>query len=157
MDYENFKLKFELVPDGCWYSNLRIVLKPSQWDVIRRDAYARANGKCMICGRPSKRLEAHEKWSYDERLAVQKLETVVALCHSCHSVVHIGRTQLLGDEDKAIEWFTRVNRCTYADYRRALGMANEEHIRRNRVSEWALDLTYLNDFFDADGKPKKKV
>ena len=48
------KLDFELVPDGCWYSNLRSILKPAQWDVVRREAYARANGKCMICGRPAR-------------------------------------------------------------------------------------------------------
>mgnify|MGYP000757833805 CR=1 FL=1 len=74
------KLDFELVPDGCWYSNLRSILKPAQWDVVRREAYARANGKCMICGRPTKRLEAHERWSYDEKNAVQKLEDVIAVC-----------------------------------------------------------------------------
>ena len=141
-----FRLKFELVPDGCWYSNLRSALKPKQWDIVRKDAYARANGKCMICGRAVKRLEAHERWSYDEKLGVQKLEDVLAVCHLCHSVIHIGRTQLMGDEEKASKWFTYVNKCSYADYRKALGFANEEHHRRNLVSEWATDLSWLSRF-----------
>ena len=139
----NYKLKFELVPDGCWYSNLRSILKPSAWDIIRRDAYKRADGKCMICGRKVTRLEAHERWSYDEEKGIQKLEDVIAVCHSCHSVIHIGRTQLLGDEEKAIAHFTRVNKCSYVDYLRELGKANEEHQRRNKVPEWAVDLTLL--------------
>ena len=68
------KLDFELVPDSCWYSNLRSILSPEQWDVVRREAYARAGGKCSICGGQSPRLEAHEQWEYDEKTATQKLK-----------------------------------------------------------------------------------
>ena len=143
---KKLKLDFELVPDGCWYSNLRSILKPKQWDVVRRDAYARAGGKCMICGRPATRLEAHERWSYDEKNGIQKLEDVIAVCHSCHSVIHIGRTQLMGDEDKAIAHFMKVNGCSYADYVKALGKANEIHRRRNEIPEWSADLSYLKKF-----------
>ncbi len=142
MDY---KLQFELVPDSCWYSNLRYFLTPLQWDRVRRDAYARAGGKCMICNRPVTRLEAHERWAYDEQNKVQSLTDVVAICHSCHAVIHIGRTQLMGQEREACDWFCKVNRCTYADYRAALGRANEEHRRRNRVGEWQLNFQWLFD------------
>ena len=140
------KLDFELVPDGCWYSNLRSILKPKEWDIVRKQAYKEADGKCMICGRKVARLEAHERWSYDEKNKIQKLEEVVAVCHSCHSVIHIGRTQLLGDEDKAIAHFMKVNNCSYADYRKALGKANERHRELNKIDEWALDLSYLKRY-----------
>ena len=140
------KLEFELVPDSCWYSNLRSILTPAQWDVVRRDAYARAEGHCMICKAPASRLEAHERWSYDEQRGIQKLETVVAVCKSCHEVIHIGRTQLMGNEERACDHFMKVNGCNYAEYRKALGEANEEHRRRNRVPEWKLDLSYLKKF-----------
>ena len=141
-----YKLNFELVPDGCWYSNLRGELPKKLWDIVRKDAYARANGKCMICGRPAKRLEAHEKWSYDEKTATQKLEDVIAVCHTCHSVIHIGRTQLMGEEDKAIAQFIRVNKCSYADYRKALGEANARHRKLNEIPEWKLDISWLKRF-----------
>lgn len=141
-----YKLNFELVPDGCWYSNLRSELPKKLWDIVRKDAYARANGKCMICGRPAKRLEAHEKWSYDEKTATQKLEDVIAVCHTCHSVIHIGRTQLMGEEDKAIAQFIRVNKCSYADYRKALGEANARHRKLNEIHEWNLDISWLKRF-----------
>ena len=146
MENKTYKLNFELVPDGCWYSNLRSILSKKEWDAVRREAYSRAGGRCMICGRPVTRLEAHEKWSYDEKNAVQKLEDVVAICHTCHSVIHIGRTQLMGDEEAAIKHFMRVNKCTYADYIKALGAANERHRKLNEVSEWKLDLTYLKKY-----------
>lgn len=142
------KLDFELVPDGCWYSNLRSILSKAQWDFIRKDAYARADGKCMICGRKATRLEAHEWWSYNLETCTQKLEDVIAVCHSCHSVIHIGRTQLVGDEDKAIKHFCQVNKCSYADYVKALGIANRLHQTRNQVGEWKLDLTYLKRYID---------
>lgn len=140
------KLDFELVPDGCWYSNLRTLLPPGGWDVVRKKAYARAGGRCMICGAPARRLEAHERWSYDEANAVQKLEDVVAVCHACHEVIHIGRTQLAGREREAADHFMKVNGCTYAEYRAALGRANEAHRRRNGVAEWKLDLSLLPKF-----------
>ncbi len=140
------KLNFELVPDGCWYSNLRSILSPAQWDVVRKEAYARANGRCMICGAPSARLEAHERWEYDEKTHTQKLVNVVAICKRCHEVIHIGRTQLSGREREAEEHFMKVNNCSYAEYRKALGEANEAHRRRNLVPEWKLDLSYLKKF-----------
>ena len=143
---KELKLNFEMVPDSCWYSNLRSMLKPKDWDMVRKSTYSEANGKCMICGRPSKRLEAHEQWSYDLETETQKLERVIAVCHDCHSVIHIGRTQLMGDEDRAIAHFCKVNGCSYADYRKALGEANELHRRRNQVNEWKLDLSYLKKF-----------
>ncbi|MCD8040470.1 MAG: HNH endonuclease [Clostridia bacterium] len=143
MDY---KLNFELVPDGCWYSNLRSLLTPAQWNVVRKDAYARAGGKCAICGAQSARLEAHERWSYNEQTCVQKLEDVIAVCPACHAVIHIGRTSLKGDEKAACDHFMKVNNCSYADYRAALGKANEDHRRRNKIPEWKLDLSWLERF-----------
>ncbi|MDE7379806.1 MAG: HNH endonuclease [Clostridia bacterium] len=139
------KLNFELVPDSCWYSNLRSALPQEVWDKIRRKAYARANGKCMICGAPTTRLEAHEQWEYDDENGVQKLVNVVAVCRSCHEVIHIGRTQLMGREKEASEHFMKVNNCTYAEYRAALGKANEKHRERSK-REWQLDVSELPKF-----------
>ena len=36
------------------------------------------------------RLEAHERWSYDEETKIQKLVRIIALCHRCHSLTHYG-------------------------------------------------------------------
>lgn len=146
-DVTKFKLLPELVPSGCWYSNLRTLLPKNAWDIVRKDAYSRANGKCMICGRPSVRLEAHENWTYDEKNKIQKLKNVVAICHNCHSVVHIGRTQLVSNEDIAIKHFCKVNDCNYSDYIRALKIANENNARRSALGEWQLDVSYLKTLF----------
>lgn len=146
MENKKYKLNFELVPDSCWYSNLRSLLTKEQWDAVRKKVYARAGGKCMLCGAPSKRLEAHEQWEYDEKNCVQRLKDIIAVCPACHAVIHIGRTQLKGDERAAEEHFMKVNNCSYAEYRAALGAANEAHRRRNKVPEWKLDISKLVDF-----------
>ena len=142
---KDLKLNFELVPDSCWYSNLRSNLPKEAWDKIRKKAYARAGGKCMICGAPTTRLEAHEQWEYDDKNGVQKLKNVVAICRPCHEVIHIGRTQLMGREREASEHFMKVNGCTYAEYRKTLGEANEKHRERSR-REWQLDVSELPKF-----------
>lgn len=139
------KLNFELVPDSCWYSNLRSELPKEVWDRIRKKAYARAGGKCMLCGAPTARLEAHEQWEYDDIKGIQKLKNVVAVCKACHEVIHIGRTQLTGREREASEHFMKVNGCTYAEYRKALGEANEKHRERSK-KEWRLDVSDLSKF-----------
>lgn len=145
-----YKLNFELVPDSCWYSNLRTLLSKKQWDFLKAEARERANGHCMICGRRSTRLEAHEKWSYDKENGIQKLEEIVAVCKDCHSVIHIGRTSLVGDIERAEKHFMKVNKCSYVDYRKALGKANEVHKQLNQVSEWKLDLSYLKRYIKED-------
>lgn len=142
---KNYKLNFELVPDSCWYSNLRSELPKEVWYRIRKKAYARAGGKCMICGGPCARLEAHEQWEYDDKEGVQRLKNVVAVCRSCHEVIHIGRTQLMGREREASEHFMKVNGCSYSEYRKALGEANEAHRERSR-REWKLDVSRLPEF-----------
>lgn len=141
-----YKLMFELVPEECWYSNLRSVLSRADWDRVRKDAYARAGGKCCICGARG-RLEAHERWSYDESNAVQKLEDVVALCPRCHEVVHISRTQLVGRGAEAEAHFMRVNGCSQMEFHAALGEANEAYRRRNRIEGWTTDLSWLKERF----------
>ena len=142
------KLDFELVPDSCWYSNLRSILTKKAWDIVRKDVISRSGGRCAICGRKVNRLEGHERWSYNEQTSTQKLEDVIAVCHDCHSVIHIGRTQLMGNEERAEKHFMKVNECSYSEYREALGKANELHQRRNLIKEWKLDLTYLQKFIN---------
>ncbi|MBQ8319880.1 MAG: HNH endonuclease [Clostridia bacterium] len=138
------KLCFEMVPESCWRANLRSALAPEDWDKVRKTAYAANGHRCYFCGAQG-RLEAHERWSYDENNAVQKLEGVVALCSRCHEVVHIGRTYAVGRGDEAMEQFMRVNGCTQSEYHEALGKANEEYLRRNKIENWSIDLTWLKE------------
>ena len=145
---DNLKLDFEIMPSGAFGNNLRTVLSKSAWDFIRRDAYSRANGRCAICSRPVKRLEAHEKWEFDKDKKVQKLVDVIGICHACHSVIHIARTQVLGFEDEAIKHFKKVNNCDYQGYINALSKATKISVDLSTVDSWALDLDWLKRYIE---------
>ena len=143
---KKYKLNFELVPEELWYVNLRSILRAQDWDVVRRDAYKRAGYKCRICG-ASGRMEAHEKWSYDEAKALQKLEDVLALCHECHEVVHVSRTYLTGRGAEAMSHFIKVNGCTQSDFHEELARVNAEYLQRNKIEEWTTDISWLKNRF----------
>ena len=145
---DKLKLDFEIVPTGAWKQNLRTILSKKAWDFIRNDAYDRAGGRCAICGRAVKRLEAHEKWSFDKEKRLQKLEDVLGICHACHSVIHISRTQLMGFEDDAIKHFRWVNGCDYQGYINALSNATKKSVDLSSIDSWGLDLGWLNRFID---------
>ena len=138
---KDLKLRFGLVPDGCWRANLRSALPKALWDKLRKAAYARAGGRCAVCGRAG-RLEAHEVWEYDDEKHIQKLAGIIAVCPACHQVIHIGRTSLLGKEKEAQAHFMKVNGCTQSEYHAALGEANRIHAERSR-HEWTTDLSAL--------------
>ena len=140
------KLKFELIPAGCWKCNLHEILSKQAWDYIKQDAKIRADGKCSICGRKTNNLDAHEVWSYDEKNAIQKLEDVIAVCRDCHNTIHIGRTQAVGNSEKAEDHYIKVNGCTYSEMRADLGAANIDNERRNKIGEWRQDLSWLKRF-----------
>ena len=144
MQNRSFKLNFQLVPDGCWYANLRSALPREAWDKLRRAAYTRADGHCSVCGAGG-RLEAHEVWSYDDDTHIQKLEDIIAVCPACHAVIHIGRTELLGKGAEAEAHFCKVNGATQSEYHAALGEANRIHAERSR-HEWATDISRLKDW-----------
>ena len=149
---KKYKLDFELVPEELWYVNLRSILSQEDWDKVRRDAYKRAGYRCRICG-ANGRMEAHEKWRYDEKNKLQKLEDVLALCHNCHLVKHIARASLTGDEGVAMTHFMKVNNCSQMDYHSALASANEDHFRRNQIEGWATDVSWLKERFGMEIKP----
>lgn len=140
------KLEFELVPDGVWKDNLRNRLSKEAWDFLKKDAKKRTGGKCAICGKKTTLLEAHEKWSYNLENKVQKLEDILAVCKDCHSVIHIERTELKGDIERAEKHYIKVNNCSYSEYRLARGKANELHQKLNQVDEWQLDLSFLKRY-----------
>ena len=152
---KDFKLKFNLIPSGAFNNNLRALFSRAAWDYIRKDAYERANHRCSVCGAPSKRLEAHEVWEFDEKNMVQRLKDVIAVCPACHGVIHINRTQAVGREDGAIKHFMKVNGATFGEYIKELDKANLENKRLSRLGdEWSLDLTWLKRFLPDDSGEK---
>jgi hypothetical protein len=84
------KLTVELVPTSMWNANLRAILAPKVWDIVRRNVYAAAGHKCEICDGRGK-VECHERWEFADLPSVQKLVGLLCLCPTYHHVKHIGR------------------------------------------------------------------
>jgi hypothetical protein len=137
------RLTIELVPEPCWYSNLRDVLPRPVWDELRREVYAASGHRCGICGAGGM-LHCHEVWSYDDATYIQRLEGFRALCTLCHHVKHIGLAGLLAsqgrlDYEAVVAHFMRVNGCSRADFQRHYDAALAQWRERSRY-EWQTDL-----------------
>ena len=145
------KLDVELVPKTSWGANLRRLLKPKDWDFIRKRQYKLANGVCEICGGRGKNqgrnhdLECHEQWHYDDETYIQTLIGVIALCPFCHEVLHFGLTELRGRGPQALQHLIKVNE--YNSLTEALVLikvAQEKWVERS-THLWEVDVSWLEN------------
>jgi hypothetical protein len=139
------RLRIELVPESCWYSNLRDVLPTEAWDRIRRHVYAACGWRCAICGARGP-LHCHEVWSYDDAARIQRLEGCLALCEDCHRVKHLGYAGILASEgrldfERLVAHFLRVNRCDRATFEQHRAAAFVEWEERSR-HVWTTDFGF---------------
>lgn len=143
------KLQPELVPNTAWCKNLRSDLPKSQWDKLRRAAYAKAGHKCEICGGVGKRhpVECHEVWEYDDEKGIQKLKKVEAICPACHEVKHIGLAGVRGRHNQAIAHMCKVNKIDTAKADKiVLGAMQQWSMRSER--QWECDKTLLDKILE---------
>lgn len=136
---ERLKLTVELVPKSTWGENLRSFLPASEWDALRRATYAKAGGRCQVCGQGDTVLHCHEVWEYDDTAHVQTLKALVALCGACHEVKHIGLATIRGRRQQALEYLAAVNALTLEQARAYVRAAFRQWRERNR-HEWELVL-----------------
>lgn len=146
------RLEIELVPSTTWYQNIRTIFKPSAWTKIRKKILERADGYCEICGSKSKKLECHEKWSYDDSTRVQRLEDIHALCYKCHRIKHFGLALIQAREGKVkIETlekhFMEVNECSYVEFELHVNDAFIEQGERSH-HEWDIDISRAADYLE---------
>lgn len=137
-------LTVELVPASCWASNVRSLVKPSDWEKCKRFVRNRSGARCEICGGVGKKwpVECHEVWVYDLPSETQVLTGLVALCPSCHGVKHFGFSESLGRGAQMLTHLSQVNGWTLERATIYLQEAFELWRQRSRV-EWSLNLGYL--------------
>jgi hypothetical protein len=110
---------------------------------------SRAGHRCEICGTTEnratgRRLEAHERWSYDVAHRVQSLRRLICLCSACHVTTHIGYANVTGRADQALAHLQAVTGMTPAEIDRHIDQANSTWIARSAIT-WTLDLSMLTD------------
>jgi hypothetical protein len=149
-------LTVELVPQTCWFSNVRDHVSQETWNVLRKSTYKRANYRCEVCGDRGQKhpVECHEIWHYDDANKVQKLMGLTALCPSCHQVKHIGLAEIRGQAEAAKKHLAKVNRWTGQQTEAYL--AEVWQIWRERSQHpWKLDLSWLEQEFGIKVKQKR--
>ena len=138
----------DLVPSTCWFTNVRSCVDEAQWDALRSMVYRRAGKRCEACGAPRgrdrQRLEAHERWEYDEATSTQTLRRLIALCWPCHRATHFGFAEVTGTSAAATAHLRAVNAWSAGEA--------EAHIDRafalwetRSAHQWRLDLGMLTN------------
>jgi hypothetical protein len=141
------RLTIELVPQTCWYSNVRSEVSQEQWDTIRRKVYAAAGHRCEVCGGrgPKWPVECHEVWHYDDEQHIQTLAGMIALCPACHEVKHIGRSMIVGRGAQALAHLAEVNGWNELEVTDYYVQAMQTWSERSK-HEWTLDLSGLQQY-----------
>ncbi len=145
-DFGGNNLCIDLIPNSCWFTNVRSCVHPTDWDRLRRYVYERVNHICECCNMDTQHanipLEAHERWEYNEETQTQKLVRIVALCRHCHQSTHMGLSGLRGIGDEAKEHIKQVRQFTEQEYQTHKEDAFEIWRRRNKIN-WDLDLSLI--------------
>ncbi|WP_116451505.1 DUF5710 domain-containing protein [Blastococcus litoris] len=137
-----------LVPATCWFTNVRSCVDEGQWEALRSMVYRRAGHRCETCGAPRgrdrQRLEAHERWEYDEDTHTQTLRRLIALCWSCHRATHFGFAEVTGTSAEAKAHLRAVNGWSVGQADAHIDQARALWERRS-AHEWRLDLGILTN------------
>jgi len=137
----------DLVPRSCWFTNVRSCVARKDWDRLRLMIYERAGNRCEVCGTApgasgKPRLEAHERWNFDEATRTQTLKRLICLCSNCHMVTHFGLAQVRGLEARALAHLLKVTGMTETQGWRHVQSAFLTWQQRS-AHLWELDLSIL--------------
>lgn len=137
-------LTVELVPQSCWFSNVRDHVSKDIWDRLRKATYKQSNYRCEICGGRGKQhpVECHEIWHYDDKKYIQTLKGLTALCPDCHRVKHIGLAQLQGYGEQSIAHLAKINGWTTSQTSTYLEKVWDIWQERSCYN-WSLDFSWL--------------
>lgn len=139
----------DLIPNTCWFTNVRSCVAEKDWERLRRMIVSRAGERCEVCGaaRDSARgrwLEAHERWTYDESTHVQRLARLICLCTDCHTATHYGLAGIRGLTEQARRHLMDVTGMTTEQVADHIDDAFAVWHERCKYG-WELDLRILTD------------
>jgi hypothetical protein len=149
-------LTIELVPETCFFSNVRSVLTKTQWANISKQVRAKVYDICQICGSSKRQpLHAHEVWHYDDTNYIQTLVGMIALCRSCHQVKHFGFARMQGREEQALKHLMKINKITKKEAEEHITNSFQQWAGRSK-HHWKLDISHLSEYGIDINKIKKE-
>lgn len=141
------KLTVELIPETCWFSNVRSSITRFEWDKIKKQVSSAAWDCCEICGGvgPRHPVECHEVWNYNDETKVQKLVRMIALCPACHQVKHIGFAITQNRGEQARTHLMQVNGWSLKKAN-AYILKSFEIWKKRSQHDWTLNINVLIDY-----------
>jgi len=143
-----------LIPETCWYSNLRSILPKSKWDIVRKKTYSDNSLTCEFCRgqfsaiEPTKQhpVEAHELWQFDDFSHTQTLTKVLCLCPDCHLTQHLGFANTQGLQVQVMSHYQKIAKISEEEAEQVAVAAFKKWKERSQ-HEWELNLTWLYENF----------
>jgi hypothetical protein len=144
------RLRVELIPKTSWYADVRELMDEATWERISDEVLDQADGACEICGAsdPRQPMRCDGMWRLDDRMRVQRLERLIALCGDCHHVAHMGFANMHGGGTRARAHLARVNGWTLVQSDAHVAEAFRVWARRSQ-GPWVLDVEGLRPYFEA--------
>jgi hypothetical protein len=144
------RLRVELIPKTSWYADVRELMDEAAWERISREVLDRAGGGCEICGArdPRQPMECHGVWRLEDRVRVQRLVRLIALCPDCHHVENMGFANMHGGGTRARAHLARVNGWTLVQSDAHVAEAFRVWARRSQ-GPWVIDVEGLRPYFPA--------
>jgi hypothetical protein len=143
------RLVVELIPKTSWYEDVRELMDEAAWERISREVLDRAGGVCEICGASEggEPMRCDAVWRLDDRVRVQRLVRLIALCGDCHHVEHMGFANMHGGGTRARAHLARVNGWTLVESDAHVAEAFRVWARRSQ-GPWVLDVEGLRPYFE---------
>jgi ribosomal protein L28 len=138
----------DMIPSTSFGASLANLLTPGSWKAIRKPFFQSAGYVCQICGESDGPVEGHEVWRFFDGhqdcngWALQRLETILCLCRSCHQMFHLGLGAISGQSNEIGERVRDVNEWTAREYQAYVDAVSRQHVKRSR-RRWTLDLSSL--------------
>lgn len=141
-------LYIDLIPKPCWGKSLYKMLRATEWNRVKKAVHERSKYTCEICHTncydKKGKLHAHERWSYDSDMKIQKLERIMSLCKDCHLSTHFGYASINGEEDRARDHLQRITQMTAEDVNQHIEEAYKLWRERSHIS-WEQDFSIIED------------
>lgn len=134
----------DLVPQGCWFTNVRYCVHEDDWQRVAKGIRMRAGFACEACGSTGVPIEAHERWDYFAHEGLQVLKRLVCLCRDCHLATHYGYARTQGLEDQVRKHLMAVNDWDELALNAHVHQAYETWQERS-ARPWELDLSIITD------------
>ena len=133
------------VPERCKNMLCKNMFDNVTWGKIKAFAKSEADGKCAICGKPIKNHFYEDVWKYHEIKNTMQLEKVIAVCSSCHKVIHALDDGVPKITKGIVNHFIMVNNCKEKDFNRACKDVIDDLNRRSLINAWKINIMVLKN------------